>query len=718
MLESSGGAEGMRRPILAAFLRPEWVYLALAVTLGCAYLVITPPFQVPDEGAHFYRSYATSEGRIVCLKRGNETGHDLPAALKRLADRYERLWKHHEEKTSLHEILDGHSLKIDTTNREFMAFSNAAVHPPLTYLPQAVGIMLARLSSGSALTCLYAGRFANLLATVALIFIAIRIAPIGKWTFVVLALMPMTLSLAASLSSDALTIALAFLFVAQILALVMTSEDSVTDRSVLALALVSAAIGLAKQAYFFLPFCYFMIPPTKFGGVSRYLTRGAVVIGACLLAVAGWSYVVRGIYSPADPNVGMNPAEQLRMMRQDPLEFLHTLARTAPWMPLYAEEFVGRLGLIDIRLPGWVYTLELALLLTVAISEFGVRPGLLARQVVVAAGVLCTVLLTVLTVMHLTWDKVGAKNISLQGRYFIPIAPLAALVTGWCIGRLLPSPFFRLRPAVSFVALLAAIVASQMALVRVHDRYFVDSAACAAQRCYMRGVAFAQKTGQETQAREAFEEASRAYPGHIGARFELANLAARQADYPEAIRLFRETLKLDPGNAEAKARLANAAQAQEMLGQLLQRIPASLHEMVRLNNLTEEPNKGTQDSRLYMKPIRGPIVDRSGRVELPMDFTGSAPTPSGEPVWVEGSASDSATQSKPAPFFAYSTTPLAGTMRIFVFPPPVNAVLLPDDEVSWYYQRRMESLSEQEVEQEMAYRRKLGLHVPADKSPH
>jgi hypothetical protein len=117
-----------------------------------------------------------------------------------------------------------------------------------------------------------------------------------------------------------------------------------------------------------------------------------------------------------------------------------------------------------------------------------------------------------------------------------------------------------------------------------------------------------------------------------------------------------------------------------------------------------------------MKPIRGPIVDRSGRVELPMDFAGSAPTPSGEPVWVEGSAPDSATRTKPAPFFAYSTTPLAGTMRIFVFPPPMNAVLLDDDAVSWHYQRPMKTLSEQEVEQEMAYRRKLGLHVPLDQS--
>jgi uncharacterized membrane protein len=703
--------------MLVAFLRPEWVYLALALVFGCAYVVVTPPFQVPDEGAHFRRSFATSEGHIVCLKKVDETGDVQPVALTRLEDPYRRFFRHHEEKITPEQIFECRSVSVDGAEREFVAFSNTAIHPPLPYLPQAAGILLARLLSGSALACFYAGRLANLLVTVTLIFLAIRTTPVGRWTFTALALLPMTLALAASVSSDALTIALSFLFVAQVLELAMNSSDTITDRSVAALALLSAAIGFAKQAYFFLPFCYFMIPSARFGGTIRYLTRGVIVSGACLFSVAAWSYVVRGIYSPADLSNGMNPWEQFRLMRNDPLEFLHTLARTLPWTPLYAEEFVGWLGPMDIRLPGWVYICELTVLLTVAICDFGPRPGLRARQVVVAAGVLCTVTLSLLVIIHLTWDPVGARNISLQGRYFIPIAPLAALVTGWCLGRFLPAPFFQRRPAVYFVMTLAAIAASQAALSHIHACYFVDSAECAAQRSYVRGAGFARKRGQERQAREAFQEACRIYPGHVGARFELANLAARQADYPEAIRLFRETLKLDPNNPETRTRLANAMEAQGMLNEILRQIPAALQEMIRSNNLAEERNSGTLDASVYLKPIRGPIVDPSGRATLPVDFAWSVPPPSGGPVPVSGSVLLATAAVKAAPFFACSAKSLAGTRRVFVFPAPVNAVLVDDEDVSWYYQRTMDSLSKEETEKEMAYRRSRNLHFPLDELP-
>ena len=46
------------------FLTPEKAYLFLGLIFGILFLMITPPFQVPDEPQHFYRAFHVSEGNI------------------------------------------------------------------------------------------------------------------------------------------------------------------------------------------------------------------------------------------------------------------------------------------------------------------------------------------------------------------------------------------------------------------------------------------------------------------------------------------------------------------------------------------------------------------------------------------------------------------------------------------------------------------------------
>ncbi len=61
---------------------------------------------------------------------------------------------------------------------------------------------------------IYLARFANLLLYVLIVYSAIKLTPVHKWVFFLLALMPMTLYEAASLSADSFTIAVSFLLIA------------------------------------------------------------------------------------------------------------------------------------------------------------------------------------------------------------------------------------------------------------------------------------------------------------------------------------------------------------------------------------------------------------------------------------------------------------------------------------------------------------------------
>ena len=79
-------------------IRPEWYYLSVAIPFGIVFMLLTPPVQVPDEDAHFLRSFQLSEGRIISVKIGNRTGDYLPSGLTAFMDHFHGLRFHPEKK--------------------------------------------------------------------------------------------------------------------------------------------------------------------------------------------------------------------------------------------------------------------------------------------------------------------------------------------------------------------------------------------------------------------------------------------------------------------------------------------------------------------------------------------------------------------------------------------------------------------------------------------
>jgi hypothetical protein len=112
-----------------------------------------------------------------------------------------------------------------------------------------------------------------------------------------------------------------------------------------------------------------------------------------------------------------------------------------------------------------------------------------------------------------------------------------------------------------------------------------------------------------------------------------------------------------------------------------------------------------------LKPNRGPAVGPDGRRPLPLEFLWRCPPPSGEEIRLLGPGNTSPGEGRRAPFFACSADQVA-SKRVFVFPPPVNATLLADEDVSWYFQVPLAALNEAERQREDAYRKGLGLRFP------
>jgi uncharacterized membrane protein len=731
---------GRRWQNLAGALRADRVFPVLAGFFGLAFLILTPPFQVSDEDAHFYRSIEISEGHLIARKEGNYTGDVLPAAARSLVTRFATLATAPEQKTSVQEVLQSATIRDESADREFVAFSNAAIHPPLAYLPQAFGVFLARQFSSSVLAWFYAGRFFNLFAATAITFIAIRLTPVGKWSFAVLALTPMALFQAASLSPDALTNSISFLLVAQVFAYALSPVQCVGARAPGRLALSGIAIGLAKQAYFLLPLSYVLIPARVMGGRRRWWVGFALFLGATLLAVCGWALVVRTIYSPADPRQGMDPSGQIVHMRSDPVEFLHTLGRTATNWQLFAEEFVGYLGLLDTPLPSWLHFAEFGLLIAVFLADYDPRAALTARQAALAALVALTVAFTVLVVIHITWDKLGARNIAVQGRYFIPIGPLAAAAITR-LGSLIPATLRKGFAVVPLVATALIPIVLGTSLDRLHDRYFVDSPLAAAQRCYLLARKIQKDGGSPGEVRELCEQALAHDPDHIKTHLQLgqmlaesrpaeaadhfravlrldpndivalnnlANLLSRRLEFSEAVRLYREALKVNPRDESVRNNLSRAEHSQAELDKALRQVSLSFRALLG-GTLVEQRYAGTEREGLYLKANRGRVLDAAGRSPLPDPYCWRIPPPSGQDIPLTGR--DGTPPSGHRLTFYACCQVSAGPKRAFVFP-PAEVVLLADDEVSWYFQVPLSDLTQDERVREQAYRRERGIHFP------
>jgi len=426
-------------PTSVANPRPEWVVILLGGIFGLLSAFITPPMQAPDETEHFYRAYQISEGRVVPTKideppPSGTTGGYLPTALA-VAEQFEPL-KHHPERqfgSPIENLRRLARVEIRNDDRSFFAFSNTAAYSPVPYLPQAFGIWFGRFFDRSPLLLAYAARIANLAAWLGLIAAAVRTTPVLPWAFVGLALTPMSLFLAASASGDAVTNGLCWLFIAQCLHLTCDTSTAPSSRDAARLAGVGFLVSLVKVPYQGL--WLFLAVFSLSSGQSSGRSRSAFWLCTILMAVGflGWMLVVRGTFSPYDPS--FRPGDQLRFIASHPEAlWWGTFGYLQPrflWRTL--EQFVGVLGWLDTRFPVWFTLLHLVTLAGVAAGEvIPLEAAALRRLRLVAASVGVVLCWLVCFVVLVAGTSVGQRQMFVQGRYFLPIAPLLLVsLAGW-----------------------------------------------------------------------------------------------------------------------------------------------------------------------------------------------------------------------------------------------------------------------------------------------
>lgn len=411
--------------------KPENVFLALILSFGFLFVFVTPPALVGDEPNHFFRAWQISEGQIIGEKRENLSGGWLPKSVlytnRKLVGNIEM---NADVKFDLRLITELIRLPLNREEKVFERFPNTVVYSPFPYAPQVSGILIGKIFDLSPLAMIYLARVFNLLFFSALAFFAIKKTPIHKWVFCLLSLTPTNVFQVASASVDAFTFGICFLAIAYFLHYALEENAEIKTLDIAKLFALCLLAVLSKNAYIFLPLIFLAVPPRKFDSIWKYAATVFALLFVCAGSVGLWSALVKPIYLPYRIDIPMNPEEQLRFILSDPFNFVFmAVADYVLNFKYYFITFFGQLTWFDLYVPAWLTVFVFVVVLSVAFFDKTPEKSVsrLSKSLFFAILVCTAFLISVL--LYMTWSPVRGNTIEgIQGRYFIPVAPLFFLL--------------------------------------------------------------------------------------------------------------------------------------------------------------------------------------------------------------------------------------------------------------------------------------------------
>ncbi|NWG91454.1 MAG: DUF2142 domain-containing protein [Parvularculaceae bacterium] len=447
-------------------------YAALALAFGAWFLVMTPPFGVGDETAHFERSYEVATGAFL----GAE---GIPLGMQRLIDDAFGGVKSGATVASA-DFRRWAAIPLDRA--EVVAWPEPVrvvmrLHSPVCYLHLAPVIAVGAAFGAPPLLLLYFGRLTALLVGVFLVRAAIAAAPPGlRLGLAVIAFFPTAIVYFAGFNIESLLVGLAFLYFALIAGHCAEPTKRLRAGDVAQLAGLAFLVGQFKTGYLLLPAIAVLLPTEKFADQrTRWATLALIVVPG-IAASLGWAFAVKNLmlgdiaYSTLDGN-HVQPAEQLRSVLSDPLAYLGVVARTlfASDAPVIAwKTLIGTAGWTNIALPPPFLALSTVAAALIWMSGEKAPERMRTRSAaLLQIGVFAATALAILTLVYFQWNGVGDAVITgFQGRYLLATLPLL-LASAPMRFTLLQSP--QRRAALAFGASAVSLFAMAAA---VFERYY------------------------------------------------------------------------------------------------------------------------------------------------------------------------------------------------------------------------------------------------------
>lgn len=448
-----------------------YLYLCLALPAVLTLSFLVPPTQTPDESRHFLRAVQFSQGDWIAAidPNTNLAGGVLPNAVfdfVRQSTSTDFLQGEESFRTiraRLHALGRASKTAPPLTQKRFGAFPTPTVYPPDLYIPQLVGIRVAKLFSDKVYVWFYSSRVFNATTAVLIVFWALLIVgPERSALLMVPAMLPMTLYQFCSISDDASLIALSILFAA--LCVCFWSSDGTGLRSALILCL--ALIVMGKPVYVL--FGLLLLTSYRRIGWRKSILFSSVactIAGVCYLY---WSYLIRGFLGRMGEHNGQNPAAQVKFILSHPIKMPRVLlASIHQYGPRIAKELIGVFGWLELSLPPWFEYLSVLVIVGILILVLINYKKVTRFNLLIGISTVVSIGIAIFMAGYILWTPPGAPTIALvQGRYFIPAMAIIAILAP-------PLSLLGTLSRVSIVSLSVGYFAlSAYTTVRIVDHYY------------------------------------------------------------------------------------------------------------------------------------------------------------------------------------------------------------------------------------------------------
>lgn len=412
----------------------EYIFLILAFIGGAISIIMTPPFQMPDENFHFFKSYQISDGQFVSIKQDNRIGGFIPKSIIEFTKKYEHIRFKFYQKTSFDSIKTDWNTELNAYDKEFIDFPVISVYSPLAYLPQATGIFVMRLLNLSPIGILYGARLFSLLFWISILFAAIKKIKAFKLILFVLALLPMSLFINSAVSADVITNALSFYTIALFMNLAKSNE-SISKTDTILLIILLCSIALTKFVYLTILGLVFIINKMKFDNNKKYFAFLTFVILIPFSIAFIWNsyatkkfYITHNQYNPQFVNQTImrnecsNVDDQIDFIKQNPVKTFEKLTNSFRF--IYISQYLGQLGWLDtFVVPAW-FVIFFFIILFLILFWGDNNTKITSWERFVLIGIYLSSVIIILLSQFLTWDCTTSRSMTAQGRYFSPIVPL------------------------------------------------------------------------------------------------------------------------------------------------------------------------------------------------------------------------------------------------------------------------------------------------------
>lgn len=438
--------------LLLLSLRRERLCLlsfSLLFGLGFLYSLVLMPLSAPDEVAHYVGVYELSN---VLVGKPEPMRDEEGRLLIRAEDVFLDDWPEdgdpdnatvigmHLTRRSYEELFQR---GIFSTGEKGYHFTlQEPVHTSFfAYLFPALGFSLARVLRLGGFGLVFFGRLFNLLLFSILTTLAVRRLPFGKELLLSVALFPMVLELAGSLSYDAFILGLSFYLTAAVTDLA-TREQGPGLSDFLEIGILAFLLSPCKMVYSLLFLGCFSVPVRKWKNIGSYFLMifGIAFLIALSLLLMNFQELSRylhpsgGAVNYADAAATGSAAETYNLIGtlKTPVIFLKILRNS---FQIKGEEYlltmVGHpLGHFDQGLGAPIFLVGLFYLIVLLQGIFTRRGerglSLLQRLCFLLTPALLVV--TILASMLSAYTPKGTDYVlGVQGRYFLPAFPMLLL---------------------------------------------------------------------------------------------------------------------------------------------------------------------------------------------------------------------------------------------------------------------------------------------------